>query len=72
MVELKKGRASDAVVGQVLRYLGFVMQDLAEPGQSVRGIIFALEDDKRIRRALAATPTIDFYRYQISFNLLKS
>jgi restriction system protein len=25
-VELKKGRASDAVVGQVLRYMGYVKQ----------------------------------------------
>jgi len=71
VVELKKGRASDVVVGQVLRYMGFVLQDLAEPGQTVRGVIIALEDDKRIRRALAVTPTIDFYRYQISFKLLK-
>lgn len=71
VVELKKGRASDMVVGQVLRYMGFVMQDLAEPGQSVRGVIIALDDDKRIRRALAVTPTVDFYRYQISFKLLK-
>lgn len=71
VVELKKGRASDVVVGQVLRYMGFVLQDLAEPGQTVRGVIIALEDDKRIRRALAVTPMIDFYRYQISFKLLK-
>ena len=35
VVELKKGRASDAVVGQVLRYMGFVAQDLAEPTQTV-------------------------------------
>ena len=72
VVELKKGRASDVVVGQVLRYMGFVMQDLAESGQSVRGVIIALDDDKRIRRALAVTPTIDFYRYQVSFKLLKT
>jgi restriction system protein len=71
VVELKKGRASDVVVGQVLRYMGFVMQDLAETGQIVRGVIIALDDDKRIRRALAVTPTIDFYRYQVSFKLLK-
>ena len=71
VVELKKGRASDVVVGQVLRYMGFAMQDLAEPGQSVRGVIIALEDDKKLRRALAVTPTVDFYRYQISFKLLK-
>ena len=72
VVELKKGRASDAVVGQVLRYMGFVLQDLAEPGQKVRGVIIAQEDDKRIRRALAATPTVEFFRYQISFKLQKA
>ncbi|MDD3814958.1 MAG: endonuclease NucS [Desulfocapsaceae bacterium] len=71
VVELKKGRASDAVVGQVLRYMGFVLQELAEPGQSVKGVIIALDDDQKIRRALAVSPNIDFYRYQISFKLLK-
>lgn len=71
VVELKKGRASDAVVGQVLRYMGYVAQELAEPGQIVRGVIIALEDDQRIRRALAVTPNIDFYRYQISFKLIR-
>lgn len=71
VVELKKGRASDAVVGQVLRYMGFVLQELAEPGQSVKGVIIALDDDQRIRRALAVSPNIDFYRYQIGFKLLK-
>jgi restriction system protein len=71
VVELKKGRASDVVVGQVLRYMGFVMQDLAETGQLVRGVIIALDDDKRLRRALVATPMVDFYRYQVSFKLLK-
>lgn len=72
VVELKKGRASDAVVGQVLRYMGFVKEELAEAGQSVSGIIIAQEDDQRIRRALAVVPNIDFYRYQISFKLIKT
>jgi restriction system protein len=71
IVELKKGRASDAVVGQTLRYMGFAAQELAEPNQKVRGAIIALDDDQRIRRALAVTPNIDFFRYQISFKLLK-
>jgi len=72
VIELKKGRASDVVVGQVLRYMGFVLQELAENGQAVKGVIIALDDDQRIRRALAATSNIDFYRYQISFNLHKA
>ena len=70
VVELKKGRASDAVVGQTLRYMGYVQEELAEKDQSVHGIIIALEDDQRIRRALAMVPNIRFYRYQISFKLI--
>ena len=71
VVELKKGRASDAVVGQTLRYMGYVQNELAEDGQSVHGVIIAHEDDQRIRRALSMTPNIVFYRYQVSFKLVK-
>jgi restriction system protein len=63
VVELKKGRASDAVVGQIQRYMGFVLEDLTEPGQSVRGVIIALEDDLRLKRALQVASNIDFYKY---------
>jgi restriction system protein len=72
VVELKKGRASDAVVGQVLRYMGFVQEMLAEDGQQVEGVIIALDDDQRIRRALAMVPQVTFYRYEISFKLVKA
>ena len=71
VVELKKGRASDAVVGQTLRYMGYVQNELAEDGQTVHGAIIAHEDDQRIRRALSMTPNIVFYRYQVSFKLVK-
>jgi len=71
VVELKKGRASDVVVGQILRYMGYVQEELAEEGQTVQGAIIAHEDDQRIRRALAIVPNIVFYRYQVSFKLLK-
>jgi restriction system protein len=72
VVELKKGRASDAVVGQVLRYMGYVKEELAEDGQEVRGVIIALEDDQRMRRALSVTQGIEFFRYQVSFRLHKA
>jgi restriction system protein len=72
VVELKKGRASDSVVGQTLRYMSYVQEELAEEGQSVFGAIVAHEDDARIRRALTMTPTISFYRYQVSFKLVKA
>jgi restriction system protein len=70
VVELKKGRASDAVVGQIQRYMGYLMDELAEQHQTVKGVIIALEDDLKIRRALRATSNISFYRYQVSFTLI--
>lgn len=71
VVELKKGRASDVVVGQIQRYMGYVKDELAEPGQRVNGVIIALEDDLRLRRALSVTQNITFYRYKVSFKLFK-
>lgn len=71
VVELKKGRASDVVVGQIQRYMGYVIDELIEPDQTVRGVIIAMEDDLRLRRALKVTSNIDFYRYQVSFKLTK-
>ncbi len=72
VVELKKGRASDAVVGQIARYMGFVKEELAEEDQTVEGVIIALDDDQRVRRALSVFPGVRFYRYQISFKLLRA
>lgn len=71
VVELKRGRASDVVVGQILRYMGYVKEQIAEPDQIVEGVIIALDDDKKLRWALAAVPSLSFYRYQISFKLVK-
>jgi restriction system protein len=72
VVELKKGRASDNVVGQIQRYMGYVKDELAEANQEVKGIIIALEDDLRIKRALSVTKNIEFYRYQVNFKLFKN
>jgi restriction system protein len=72
VVELKRGRASDVVVGQILRYMGYVKSEIAEPDQTVEGAIIALSDDKKLRWALAAVPNVAFYRYEIRFKLVKA
>lgn len=72
VVELKRGRTSDVVVGQVQRYMGYAIAELAEPGQAVRGAIIALESDLKTQRALLAAPNIDFYRYEVNFKLHKT
>lgn len=71
VVELKKWRVSDVVVGQIQRYMWYVQEELAEQWQLVKWIIVGLEDDIRIRRALQVTKNIEFYRYQVSFKLIK-
>ncbi len=72
VVELKRGQASDVVVGQVLRYMGYIKENVAEKNQTVEGVIIALEGDKRMRWALMNVPSISFYRYQVSFKLIKA
>jgi len=72
VVELKKGRASDAVVGQTLRYMSYVKDALAEEGQTVSAVIIAHDDDQRLKRALSQVSGIEFYRYEVSFKLRKA
>jgi restriction system protein len=69
VIELKRGRASDVVVGQVLRYMGYIKSQVAESHQCVEGAIIALEDDLRIQYALAAVQNVTFYRYKVKFEL---
>lgn len=71
VIELKKGKASDDAVGQILRYMNYVKEVLAEPDQTVRGIVIALDDDQKLRRALAMVPNIEFYSYKVNFKLVK-
>ncbi len=71
IVELKRGRASDAVVGQIQRYMGFVKSELLEEGQNVKGVIIALNDDLKLRRALSVANDIEFMTYEVKFTLKK-
>lgn len=69
VIELKRGKATDQVVGQIQRYMGFIKKEVAETGQQVRGIIIALSDDERLQYALEVAPNISFYTYKVSFQL---
>jgi restriction system protein len=54
----------------MLRYISLVEDELAESGQSVRGVIIALSDDSNIRAALRYQQNIQFMRYEVKFNLI--
>ena len=69
VIELKKGRPCDSVVGQIARYIGYIEAEVADENQEVKGAIIALDDDLRLRRALQVMPSVIFYRYEIQFRL---
>ncbi len=69
VIELKRGQTSDATVGQVLRYMGWVRTNLAKEGQGVRGIVIAAEVDDALRYALQGLPDIVVQTYRVDFAL---
>jgi restriction system protein len=69
VIELKKGRPSDKVVGQTLRYMGWVKKNLCRDGQVVRGLIICRHNDPKLTYALEMMTGIDVRYYNVSFKL---
>jgi len=69
VIELKKGRPSDQVVGQVLRYMGWVKKNLCGNGQAVKGLVICRDPDPKLSYALEMTSNIDVKYYSVSFKL---
>ncbi len=69
VIELKKGRPSDQVIGQILRYMGWVKQNLCTSGQVVKGLIICRNPDPKLSYALEMTNNIDVRYYSVSFKL---
>ena len=70
VIELKKGRSSDAVVGQISRYMGWIKDNLVGD-YSVRGIIIAKEKDDRLDYSLKIIPDVDLFLYNVHFDITK-
>jgi len=67
IVELKKGRSSDDIVGQLSRYTGWVMKNRSE---KVRGIIIVNEPDERLEYSiLPFRGMIKTKYYQVKFEV---
>ena len=68
--ELKKGRKNDEVIGQVLRYIGWVRERLAKNKEGVRGVIVVGERDSKLEFALKEiSDKVSVKLYKISFRL---
>lgn len=70
VIELKRGKTSDSTVGQLLRYINWVKDNIAEKGQNVRGIIIAKDVDDALKYAVKNLDYIEVKTYEIDFQLL--
>ena len=68
VIETKVSRAYDRVVGQILRYIGWVKENLAGEA-AVRGIIVASEISEDLILATSPVENIRLVEYEISFSL---
>lgn len=71
VLELKVSKGYDRVVGQLLRYVNWVRQNLAEPGQRVRGIIICRTMSEDLRLACASIRDVELFEYQLSVAVTK-
>ncbi|MBW1668647.1 MAG: DUF1016 family protein [Deltaproteobacteria bacterium] len=71
VVELKRNQTSDQTVGQLLRYIGWVKQHLAEDGDEVHGLIICHEADNALHYALSTVPDVELRLYEVEFHLKK-
>ncbi|MFH1407892.1 MAG: endonuclease NucS domain-containing protein [Patescibacteria group bacterium] len=68
VIELKKGRTSDAVVGQILRYIAWIKENMAN-GKTVKGAVVVLDVDEKLKYALKELKDIKLYTYKVNFKL---
>jgi len=64
VVELKKSQGTDQVVGQILRYMGWVKEEY--PKSNVRGIVIVGKKDDALRYALKAAPNVEAKEFKLS------
>jgi hypothetical protein len=73
VIELKKDISSDKTVAQILRYMGWVMENKADKNEEVFGLIIsAYPPDKNIRLALLPTPRIEEKIYYLEKDEVKT
>lgn len=72
VIELKRNQTSDSTVGQILRYMGWVKENVAEQNQNVKGLIICKQLDDALKYAVKEIPNISVLIYQVSFSLSKA
>lgn len=68
VIELKVSRGYDRVIGQIMRYMAWVKQNMAD-GKPVRGIIVASAITEDLKLAASLIGGVRLVEYELSFKL---
>ena len=71
VIELKVSKGYEKAVGQLLRYMAWIKQNLAEPDQKVKGMIIARNISDDLRLATSIIQDVELYEYELSISLNK-
>lgn len=71
VIELKVSKGYDRVIGQLLRYTGWIKENLAEENKTVRGMIIARNITEDLKIACSQIDNIELFEYSLSVELNK-
>tara|TARA_B100001971_G_C18040548_1_gene457422 strand:+ start:359 stop:754 length:396 start_codon:yes stop_codon:yes gene_type:complete len=70
VIELKKDQTSDATIGQLFRYMGWIKENKKD--KNVKGVIVAGKYDEKLGYALKAVmdkTAVEIFLYEVDFKL---
>ncbi len=72
VIELKVSRGYDRVIGQLLRYMGWIGTNLADNPGRVRGVIIARDISSDLKLPCCRVQNVELYEYHLSVSLQKA
>lgn len=69
ILEIKKGKGSDKVIGQITRYMGWIKENLAN-NKGVRGIVIVHEIDKKLNYSASVLRNVEVRYYKINLKFI--
>ncbi|KMQ49655.1 putative multi-domain protein [Chitinispirillum alkaliphilum] len=69
VIELKVSKGYDRTVGQLLRYMSWIRENVAEEGQTVRGIIIANSISEDLKLAVKMVQNVELFEYELAVEL---
>jgi len=71
IIELKKGKGDDQVIGQTARYMGWVNTNLVKNNENVFGIICVNHATEKLRLSAQISPNIRLFQYGVHTSEIK-